>query len=57
MSCSPFVVPGPHNGPSTNCCNALQSVHSDCLCNTLAIAARLSSQCNLPPLNCANWNN
>ncbi|OAY30408.1 hypothetical protein MANES_14G028300v8 [Manihot esculenta] len=54
--CAPFVVPGAHGSPSADCCNALQSMQNDCLCNTLAIAARLPSQCHLPPLNCAvNW--
>ncbi|KAJ9164155.1 hypothetical protein P3X46_023762 [Hevea brasiliensis] len=53
--CAPFVLPGSQNNPSSDCCNALQSVNNDCLCNTLAIAARLPSQCHLPPLNCANW--
>ncbi|XP_021648786.1 stamen-specific protein FIL1 [Hevea brasiliensis] len=52
--CAPFVVPGAHGNPSTECCNALQSVQNDCLCNTLAIAARLPSLCHLPSLNCVN---
>ncbi|GAV72489.1 LTP_2 domain-containing protein [Cephalotus follicularis] len=53
--CAPFVVPGATNtNPSADCCGALQSVQHDCLCNTLRIAARLPSQCNLPPLSCGN---
>ncbi|MBA0740828.1 hypothetical protein Gogos_014014 [Gossypium gossypioides] len=52
--CAPFVVPGAAvANPSIDCCNALQSVHHDCLCSTLRIASRLPSQCNLPPLTCA----
>ncbi|KAK9039838.1 hypothetical protein V6N11_015024 [Hibiscus sabdariffa] len=52
--CAPFVVPGAAvTNPSIDCCNALQSVHHDCLCSTLQIASRLPSQCNIPPLTCA----
>ncbi|KAJ7975670.1 stamen-specific protein FIL1-like [Quillaja saponaria] len=51
--CAPFVVPGATNtNPSTDCCGALEAVHHDCLCNTLRVASRLPSQCNLPPLTC-----
>ncbi|XP_024437878.1 protein 108 [Populus trichocarpa] len=51
--CAPFVVPGaPNTNPSTDCCNALGAVQHDCLCSTLQIAARLPSQCNLPPITC-----
>lgn len=51
--CAPFVVPGAANtNPSTECCGALQSVQQDCLCNTLRIASRLPSQCNLPAHSC-----
>ncbi|KAK9292251.1 hypothetical protein L1049_020215 [Liquidambar formosana] len=54
--CAPFVVPGAANtNPSTDCCSALQAVPNDCLCNTLRVAARLPSQCNLPPLNCGKF--
>ncbi|XP_002510828.2 protein MEN-8 [Ricinus communis] len=53
--CAPFVVPGATNtNPNAECCSALQSVEHDCLCNTLRIAARLPSQCNLAPVNCGN---
>ncbi|XP_012090746.2 protein 108 [Jatropha curcas] len=52
--CAQYVVPGSTNtNPSAECCNALQSVQHDCLCNTLRVTARLPSQCNLPPLSCA----
>ncbi|KAJ8771497.1 hypothetical protein K2173_026674 [Erythroxylum novogranatense] len=51
--CAPFLVPGTSNpNPSPDCCNALQAVPQDCFCNTIQIAARLPSQCNIPPLNC-----
>ncbi|CAA3001687.1 stamen-specific FIL1-like [Olea europaea subsp. europaea] len=51
--CAPFVVPGTTNAaPSTDCCGALQSLDHDCICNTVRIAARLPSQCNLPSLSC-----
>ncbi|KAJ0098337.1 hypothetical protein Patl1_20080 [Pistacia atlantica] len=53
--CAPFVVPGvTDSSPSADCCNALQSVDHDCICNTIRISARLPSQCNLPRLDCAN---
>ncbi|KAE8664013.1 hypothetical protein F3Y22_tig00112857pilonHSYRG00142 [Hibiscus syriacus] len=53
--CGPFVVPGAiGTGPSPQCCGALQSVQHDCLCSTLRLALQLPSQCNLPPLYCAN---
>ncbi|XP_044506655.1 stamen-specific protein FIL1-like [Mangifera indica] len=53
--CAPFVVPGTNSAsPSAECCNALQSVDHGCFCNTIRISARLPSQCNLPPLDCAN---
>ncbi|XP_065868708.1 protein MEN-8-like [Euphorbia lathyris] len=53
--CAPYVVPGSTNpNPSAECCSALQSVNHDCLCNTLRVAARLPSHCNLQPLNCGN---
>lgn len=49
--CAPYVVPG--NGqPSADCCNALQSVNHDCLCNTIRIASSLPTACSLPALNC-----
>ncbi|KAK8475298.1 hypothetical protein V6N13_070322 [Hibiscus sabdariffa] len=52
---APFVVPGAAvSNPSLDCCNALQSVHHDCLCSTLRIASQLPSQCNIPPLTCAS---
>ncbi|KAH9677969.1 AAI domain-containing protein [Citrus sinensis] len=52
-SCAPYVVPGvATTTPSSDCCAALQSVDRDCFCNTVRIAARLPSQCNLPPLSC-----
>ncbi|KAJ7970000.1 stamen-specific protein FIL1-like [Quillaja saponaria] len=53
--CAPFVVPGATNtNPSADCCGALQAVPHDCICNTLRIASRLPSQCNLPALTCSN---
>ncbi|KAE8704672.1 hypothetical protein F3Y22_tig00110447pilonHSYRG00007 [Hibiscus syriacus] len=53
--CRPFVVPGAiETDPSPQCCGALQSVQHDCLCSTLRLALQLPSQCNLPPLYCAN---
>ncbi|GAB4826384.1 Guanine nucleotide-binding protein alpha-3 subunit [Ancistrocladus abbreviatus] len=52
--CAPFVVPGANGTPSSECCGALQSVQHDCLCNTLRIASRLPSMCNIPPITCAN---
>ncbi|KAJ4706079.1 stamen-specific protein FIL1-like [Melia azedarach] len=53
--CGPFVVPGATSTtPTADCCAALQSVDHDCLCNTVRIAARLPSQCNLPAVACAN---
>ncbi|XP_060211677.1 stamen-specific protein FIL1 [Lycium barbarum] len=52
--CAPFVLPGTSNpSPSTDCCAALQSLDHDCICNTLRVAARLPSQCNLSPISCA----
>ncbi|KAK7314986.1 hypothetical protein VNO77_33518 [Canavalia gladiata] len=51
--CAPFVVPGaPNTNPSSSCCNALQAVDRDCLCNTIRISSQLPSQCQLPPLTC-----
>ncbi|KAE9621022.1 hypothetical protein Lal_00019417 [Lupinus albus] len=50
--CAPFVVPGAVATPSAGCCEALQAVNSDCLCNTLRIASQLPSQCQLPSLAC-----
>ncbi|XP_019452027.1 PREDICTED: protein 108-like [Lupinus angustifolius] len=50
--CAPFVVPGALGAPSAGCCDALQAVNPDCLCNTLRIASQLPSQCQLPPLDC-----
>lgn len=52
-TCAPFVVPGAATTtPNSDCCTALQSVDHDCLCNTLRIAARIPTQCNLPALSC-----
>ncbi|KAF1884662.1 hypothetical protein Lal_00028546 [Lupinus albus] len=50
--CAPFVVPGALGAPSAGCCDALQAINRDCLCNTLRIASQLPSQCQLPPLGC-----
>ncbi|XP_027357280.1 protein MEN-8-like [Abrus precatorius] len=51
--CAPFVVPGQLNtNPSASCCNALQRVDRDCLCNTLRIASQLPSQCQIPSFGC-----
>ncbi|KZV41042.1 hypothetical protein F511_14018 [Dorcoceras hygrometricum] len=51
--CAPFVLPGATaTAPSPDCCNALQSIEHDCLCNTIRIASRIPAQCNLPPLTC-----
>jgi len=51
--CAPFVVPGATGTtPTQDCCGALQAVEHECLCNTLRIASRLPSSCNLPPLTC-----
>ncbi|KAL3365701.1 hypothetical protein AABB24_010705, partial [Solanum stoloniferum] len=52
--CSPFVFPGTSNTtPSTECCAALQSLDHECICNTVRVAARLPSHCNLSPVSCA----
>ncbi|KAL5727669.1 Guanine nucleotide-binding protein alpha-3 subunit [Ranunculus cassubicifolius] len=52
-TCAPFVVPGANGAtPSSDCCNALQGVNHDCLCNTLRIAAQIPAACNLPALTC-----
>ncbi|KAA8533761.1 hypothetical protein F0562_031278 [Nyssa sinensis] len=51
--CAPFVVAGAANtNPSPECCGALQAVEHDCICNTLRVAARLPSLCNLSPVTC-----
>ncbi|OIW08006.1 hypothetical protein TanjilG_20107 [Lupinus angustifolius] len=50
--CAPFVVPGVTAAPSAGCCDALQTVNRDCLCNTLRVASQLPSQCQLPTLDC-----
>ncbi|CAJ1952670.1 unnamed protein product [Sphenostylis stenocarpa] len=50
--CAPFVVPGAATKPSAPCCNALQAVDRQCLCNTLRIASQLPSQCQLQSLAC-----
>ena len=51
--CAPFVVPGASNTkPSASCCNALQAMDPDCLCNTLRIASQLPSQCQIQSLTC-----
>ncbi|KAJ1433750.1 Bifunctional inhibitor/plant lipid transfer protein/seed storage helical domain [Sesbania bispinosa] len=53
--CAPFVVPGASiTNPSAGCCDALQAVDHDCLCNTLRIASQLPSQCDQPPFACGN---
>ncbi|CAN0902709.1 Protein MEN-8 [Linum grandiflorum] len=49
--CAPFVVPGAA-APSTECCSAIKSVQTDCLCSTLQITARLPSLCSLPTIAC-----
>ncbi|KAH1206992.1 Stamen-specific protein FIL1 [Glycine max] len=54
--CAPFVVPGVNTNPNATCCNALQAVDRDCLCNTIRIASQLASQCQIPSLSCGNWN-
>ncbi|XP_027101316.2 protein 108-like isoform X1 [Coffea arabica] len=57
--CVPFLVPGSgpaDNPPSAECCNAVQAVKEDCICNTLQIASRLPTRCNLPVLNCSAAN-
>ena len=52
--CAPFVVPGAANSqPNSDCCQALGAVSHDCLCNTLRIASRLPSLCNIPALACS----
>ncbi|KAL5567818.1 hypothetical protein UlMin_024393 [Ulmus minor] len=50
--CGQFVLPGANSQPSTECCSALRSVDHDCFCNTLRIAARLPSLCDIQPLSC-----
>ncbi|XP_015087431.1 protein 108 [Solanum pennellii] len=50
--CAPFLVPGSPTA-STECCNAVQSINHDCMCNTMRIAAQIPAQCNLPPLSCS----
>ncbi|XP_073018061.1 stamen-specific protein FIL1-like [Primulina eburnea] len=51
--CAPFVMPGAAaTAPNPDCCNALQAVDHNCLCNTIRIASRIPAQCNLPPLTC-----
>ncbi|XP_057481387.1 stamen-specific protein FIL1-like [Actinidia eriantha] len=50
--CAPFVLPGAVN-PSAECCNALQAVGHECLCNTIRVSTRLPTQCNLPSISCA----
>ncbi|KAL6581547.1 Guanine nucleotide-binding protein alpha-3 subunit [Orobanche minor] len=51
--CAPFVVAGAATtSPSSDCCEALQSVDHDCLCSTLRIASRMPAQCKLAPLTC-----
>ncbi|CAN1158886.1 Protein MEN-8 [Linum perenne] len=49
--CAPFVLPGAA-APSTECCSAIKSVQTDCLCSTLQITARLPSLCSLPSIAC-----
>ncbi|KAL5546886.1 hypothetical protein UlMin_006573 [Ulmus minor] len=49
--CGQFVVPGTNSRPSTECCSTLRSVDHDCFCNTLPIASRLPSLCDIPPLS------
>ncbi|KAL1198322.1 Stamen-specific protein FIL1 [Cardamine amara subsp. amara] len=52
--CGEFVVPGAdRTNPSAECCNALEAVPSECLCNTFRIASRLPSRCNIPTLSCS----
>lgn len=51
-SCQAFLLPGAAN-PTTACCNALQGVQHDCVCNALRIAQSLPTKCNLPPLTCS----
>ncbi|KAL0749883.1 hypothetical protein Bca101_031886 [Brassica carinata] len=51
--CGEFVVPGADTtNPSAECCNALEAVPSDCICNTFRIASRLPTRCNIPTLSC-----
>ncbi|GAA0141255.1 hypothetical protein LIER_02441 [Lithospermum erythrorhizon] len=52
--CTPFLVPGSsasNYNPSPECCNAIQAVGQDCLCNTLRMVSHLPAQCNLSPQN------
>ncbi|XP_019088217.1 PREDICTED: protein 108-like [Camelina sativa] len=52
--CGEFVVPGAdRTNPSAECCNALEAVPNECLCNTFRIASRLPSRCNIPTLSCS----
>ncbi|XP_018476792.1 stamen-specific protein FIL1 [Raphanus sativus] len=52
--CGEFVVPGADKtNPSAECCNALEAVPSECLCNTLRIASRLPTRCSIPTLSCS----
>ncbi|EOA14892.1 hypothetical protein CARUB_v10028221mg [Capsella rubella] len=52
--CGEFVVPGADSrNPSAECCNALEAVPNECLCNTFRIASRLPSRCNIPTLSCS----
>ncbi|CAH1438965.1 unnamed protein product [Lactuca virosa] len=52
--CAPFVVPGSTDlMPNSDCCGAIQSIDRDCLCNTIQVATRLPTQCNLP-VTCGN---
>ncbi|GMN44648.1 hypothetical protein TIFTF001_013845 [Ficus carica] len=54
--CAPFVVPGAADPqPSPECCTALRSVDHDCVCNTLRIASRLPSLCNIPAIACSSF--
>nr|GLL28150.1 stamen-specific protein FIL1-like [Ipomoea trifida] len=52
--CAPFVMPGAvTTAPSADCCSILQSIDHDCICNTLRVAARIPSQCNIPSITCS----
>nr|CAD1821499.1 unnamed protein product [Ananas comosus var. bracteatus] len=53
VSCGPYVVPGqPADQPSSQCCNSLKAVDTNCACNTIKIIQSLPAECGLAPVKC-----
>ncbi|XP_078181333.1 protein YY1-like [Carex rostrata] len=55
VACAASVVPGSSVGaPTKQCCSALQSVSSECACNTLKIINSLPTKCGQSAVKCSS---